>query len=294
MRPWIAATAMMLGCGLLGACGRQEPVQSSLAHARYTIGRPWTSDGYWFYPTEDFTYQAAGLAVVDAPRRRAESVTADGEDYDPALLTAAHQTLELPAILHVRNLQNGREITLRVNDRGPLSPGRLLSVTPKAALLLGMDPGRATRVRVAEDELLSRDLLRRVQGAPPPDVAAAPVGAVQEQSLMPAGEGGQPTPTATPSAEGPTGPTLADLRPETVIAGIADPGQLWIDAGQFSQPGYARRLAAMLAGTVRENGRNRSAVFSVRLGPFSRVDEADAALDRARSAGVTGARIIVE
>ena len=275
---------------LLAACVGRPPVPAPAPH--YVLGGAYQAGGVWFYPEERFELTETGLAAVIPPGQPA--LTTDGERYDHDAMAAEHPTLQLPAILHVRNLQNGREITLRANDRGPLSPGRVLSVTPRAALLLGMDPGRATRVRVAEDELLSRDLLGRVQGAPPPDVAAAPVGAVQEQSLMPAGEGGQPTPTATRSAEGPTGPTLADLRPETVIAGIADPGQLWIDAGHFSQPGYARRLAAILAGTVRENGRNRSAVFSVRLGPFSRVEEADAALDRARFAGVTGARIIVE
>jgi rare lipoprotein A len=290
----LAATAIMLGCGLLSACERREAPQSSLAHARYTLGAPWVSNGCWFYPAENFAYAATGLAIVDAPRRRATRVTADGEDYDPALATAAHQTLQLPAVLHVRNLENGREVLLRVNDRGPPSPGRLLSVSPRAAQLLGMVPGRPTRVRVVEDELLSRDLLRRVQGAPPPEIAAAPVGAVQEQSLMPAGGGTRTTGTALPSA-GDSSPAMSTgVLSDLVTMGPADPGQLWIDAGDFSQPVYARRLAARLAGTVRRNGRSGSAVFGVRVGPFSHVDQADAALDRARSAGVTGARIIVE
>ena len=219
-------------------------------------------------------------------------ITADGEPYDPARPTASHQTLQLPVMLRVRNLENGREITLRVNDRGPASPGRLLSVTPRAALLLGMVPGQATRVSLEQDQPLSRDLLDQVDDAPRPDAVAAPVGAVQEQSLMDPSR--SVTSDTRPSAMIIPAPGRATQPGETVTMEPVEPGQLWIDAGHFMQSGYARRLAAELAGTVRQEGRGRSAVFLVRVGPFNLPAEADAALDHARSAGVTGARIIVE
>ncbi len=237
-------------------------------------------------------YSATGLAVVDAPRRDGK-LTADGERYDPALLTGAHQSLQLPVILHVRNLENGLEIVLRVNDRGPGSPGRLLSVTPHAAQLLQMVPGRATRVQLAEDEMLSRESWRQLEGAPAPDVVAAPIAAVEEQSLMDdrvAGGVNQAGTKIRMASE----PAVPEQAAVAVKMGFADPGALWVDAGRFSQPGYARRLAAKLAGTVRQDGQGRSASFKVRVGPFELTAEADAALDRARSAGVTGARIIVE
>jgi rare lipoprotein A len=222
-------------------------------------------------------------------------VTADGERYDPARPAASHQTLQLPVILRVRNLENGREITLRVNDRGPASPGRLLSVTPRAAQLLGMVPGHATRVRLEEDEPLSRELLRHVDDAPAPDAIAAPVAAVQEQSLMPGGDERAPlSPGASRSTPAPASQHADPLPHETVTMEPIEPGQLWIDAGHFNQPGYARRLAAELSGMVRQEGHGRSSVFLVRVGPFDLPAEADTALDQARSAGVTGARIIVE
>ena len=281
---------VILDLGVTGGCGQQRHEPAAVADPRYTVGRPWQGDGYWFYPTEELTYEATGLAVIDTRPASTAHLTADGETYDPAIPAGAHQTLQLPVILRVRNLENGLEIMLRVNDRGPSSPGRLLSVTPRAAQLLRMVPGEATRVRVTEDEAMSRSLWGHVKGTPAPDIVAAPVGAVQERSLMPDNvpSGGQPA-AAQPSPSEPEMPQL-----QQVVAGSADPGELWVDAGRFSEPRYARHLALMLAGAVHQDGHGRSASFSVRTGPFERTAEADAALDRARSAGVTGARIIVE
>ncbi len=298
MRPVLATVILVLGCLETSGCGRRQPPPEQRTEPRYTLGAPWQSDGYWFYPAEQLAYQAAGLAVVDAPEPGTTRRTADGETYDPERLAASHQTLQLPVVLRVRNLENGREILLRVNDRGPASPGRLLSVTPHAARLLGMVPGRATRVRLEEDQRLSQDLLDQVVDAPKPDVIAAPVGVVQEQSLMNRSQAeiadSRLSLMTIPAQQHPL-PQGFPTRPvEAVTMEPVEPGQLWIDAGHFMQPIYARRLAAELAGTVRQEGHGRSAVFLVRVGPFNLPAEADAALDHARAAGVTGARIIVE
>ena len=85
-----------------------------------------------------------------------------------------------------------------------------------------------------------------------------------------------------------------DGLPPVVQQGFPDPGALWIDGGQFGERGYADRIAAELGGSVRSEGRGRQVVHVVRVGPFQRSSDADAALDQARHAGVTGARIIVE
>ncbi len=196
-------------------------------------------------------------------------------------------------MLQVRNLENGRIVTLRLNDRGPASPRRLLSVTPAAARALGMIPNQATRIEIKQDEALSRMILRQVKDPPKADLIAAPVTDVQEQSLTPSNpsdrpEGSAPAPLHEPEAR-PAEPSMG-----IVTQGPVGPGELWIDAGRFSQRIYARRLARSLSGAVLQEGQGRSTLFSVRLGPFELVTQADAALDRARSGGVTDARIIVE
>lgn len=70
--------------------------------------------------------------------------TASGEKFDPSKLTAAHPSLPMGTILRVKNLENAKEITVRVNDRGPFAKGRILDVTEKAADILGFkDAGMA-------------------------------------------------------------------------------------------------------------------------------------------------------
>jgi rare lipoprotein A len=78
--------------------------------------------------------------------------TASGELYDMSKLTAAHRTLPINSRIKVTNLRNGREVTVRVNDRGPNVPGRLLDVSRAAAQKLGFigsghAPVRVTLVR---------------------------------------------------------------------------------------------------------------------------------------------------
>ncbi len=79
--------------------------------------------------------------------------TASGEIYDMEGATAAHPSLPFGTVVHVRNLDNGRETTLRVNDRGPFVDGRILDVSRKGARELGLlTPGTAqVRITVVEE-----------------------------------------------------------------------------------------------------------------------------------------------
>ena len=77
---------------------------------------------------------------------------------------AAHRTLQLPAVVTVTNLENGRSLTLRVNDRGPANPGRVIGLSDRAADLLGVPAGGAAQVRVTVDGDRSRALSDAVPG----------------------------------------------------------------------------------------------------------------------------------
>ena len=76
--------------------------------------------------------------------------TSNGDEYDMFAMTAAHKTLPLPTYLRVRNLANGREVVVRVNDRGPFLGGRILDLSYMAAKKLGVvETGTApVRIRV--------------------------------------------------------------------------------------------------------------------------------------------------
>ena len=74
--------------------------------------------------------------------------TASGEPYDMYDMTAAHLTLPLGSYVKVTNLRNGRAIVVRVNDRGPIVPGRIIDLSYGAAVALGYDKRGLQRVRL--------------------------------------------------------------------------------------------------------------------------------------------------
>ncbi|AQZ93513.1 septal ring lytic transglycosylase RlpA family protein [Halopseudomonas phragmitis] len=82
--------------------------------------------------------------------------TASGEPYDQGSMTAAHPSLPFGTLVRVTNLNNGRSVVLRINDRGPFVGGRVIDVSRVAAEQLGMVRAGSVRVRV---ELENEDTL---------------------------------------------------------------------------------------------------------------------------------------
>ncbi|TCD48301.1 septal ring lytic transglycosylase RlpA family protein [Chlorobium sp. N1] len=74
--------------------------------------------------------------------------TASGEKHDRDSLTAAHRTLPFGTSVRVTNLSNGREVVVRINDRGPFRKGRIIDVSPAAARKIGIIRSGTARVRI--------------------------------------------------------------------------------------------------------------------------------------------------
>ncbi|MGG5808462.1 RlpA-like double-psi beta-barrel domain-containing protein [Falsiroseomonas sp. CW058] len=291
-----------LALAALAGCARTPPLPQ--AQPRVVVGEPYQMGGVWSYPREDFGLVQTGLGAV-ATDQRAGRRTANGEIHDPAALMAAHRTLQLPAILRVTNLETGLELDLRVNDRGPQNPGRVLEVSRRAAELLGLRPGAAAQIRIAVQAEASRAL---AAGLPQPEaqalqVAAAPVGAVGREDLA-------PPPGASQAARLREARPLPGARAEVVAAGSAAappdrlpervtrtapaPGRLYVEAASFSRRDLAERQAARIGGRVDAIGPRNRQTFRVRIGPLNSVAEADRALEGSLRAGVSDARIIVD
>ncbi len=285
----------LAGCGLRGA-----PPAPAL---HYVVGEPYRTGGVWRYPREQFTYADTGLAVVT---NRGEGLTADGEVFDQGVLAAAHRTLQLPALARVTNLETGRAVLVRINDRGPENPGRLIAVTRRAATLLGASPSAPFRVRVQLMEAESRQLAAAMAPVAALQVAVAPRGAVAEQSLAPPAGAVQssrghvaPAAPAVAAASASAAPASVPLRlPEMVWQGAPSPGALYVECGTFARQEYAAIMQNALAGlgarVSTDYNAPRDAAWRVRIGPLRDTAEADAALDRALRAGVSDARIIVD
>jgi len=113
----------------------------------YKIGAPYRISGRWYIPQEDPAYDRVGVASwygEDFHGRK----TANGEIYDMGALTAAHPTLPLPSYAHVTNVETGRTILVRVNDRGPYARERIIDLSRQAARLLGSEGRGLAHVRV--------------------------------------------------------------------------------------------------------------------------------------------------
>ncbi|WP_045836233.1 septal ring lytic transglycosylase RlpA family protein [Hyphomicrobium sp. 99] len=130
----------------------------------FKLGSPYKVAGRWYVPREDPNYQEYGVASwygADFHGRK----TANGEVFDAKALTAAHPTLPLPCYAYVTNLENGKTVLVRVNDRGPYVNDRLIDMSYAAAKHLGyLDKGRArVRVRFAGLAPLNGDDTREKQ-----------------------------------------------------------------------------------------------------------------------------------
>ena len=298
----------------LAACS--TPRQASRppeSQGLYKVGKAYQVDGIWYYPRQDLNYDETGIASWYGEAFDGKH-TANGEVFDLSGLTAAHHTLALPSIVQVTNLENGRMLTLRVNDRGPFAHGRIIDVSRHAAQLLGFEQqGTAkVRVRVLMNETMEAQAAARRNGIDEPQAApvvvaqAVPRVAVDTQPLSPLPgtiAASPPAPTRSSAAPPPT--TVAAVQPTapvltgTVTQGVAHPGaQIYVQAGAFAQIANANHvrdriasLGAVQVSGVRVNGAN---LFRVRLGPVASVQEADGLLSQVVAAGMSGAQIVVE
>jgi rare lipoprotein A len=113
----------------------------------YRVGKPYTVGGRVYVPEEDINYREEGLASWYGDDFHGR-LTANGEVFDMASLSAAHPTLPMPCYARVTNLSNGKSLIVRVNDRGPYHGNRLMDVSSRAADLLEFKGNGVARVRV--------------------------------------------------------------------------------------------------------------------------------------------------
>src|SRR5579859_8421 len=143
----------VLGCLAIGlvvsGCAARPPAAprtAEISKGGYKLGQPYQIDGVWYYPADDFGYDETGIASwygSDFDHK----ATANGEIFDQNVASAAHKTLALPTVVQVTNLDNGRSIQLRINDRGPFVGNRVIDVSRRAAQLLGFEQAGTAKVR---------------------------------------------------------------------------------------------------------------------------------------------------
>ena len=225
-RLWQLAGLAAIALILAGCAGSEPRVAGGHyrpGHPSYKVGAPYQINGVWYYPKIDYNYDETGVAswYGEAFDRQ---VTANGEIFDLNELTAAHRTLPLPSIVEVTNLQNGRQMTLRVNDRGPYAQNRILDVSRRAAQLLGFERSGTTPVHV---RILREDSIRVAEAAKRGStgdvvLAAAAVGTAVPPPATTATAAPAPRPVPEPSiAVAELAPPAASRPPEPLPAATA-------------------------------------------------------------------------
>jgi rare lipoprotein A len=301
-----AVSVLAAGCAThpSGPSGVSLPPSAGV----YKIGNPYQIAGTWYYPHEQPDYDETGVASWYGPTFYGKH-TADGEVFDADALTAAHRTLPMPVNVRVTNLENGKSLVVRVNDRGPFAKSRIIDLSEHAAKLLGYYNQGTARVRVTylgradlpNGEPQSPETPARIATALPP-VPAAQV-AVTGLSAIPDAPVAPPTPLKQMPLPAPSTPTpnpAANTEPTGVVTEVPVPAvtHLYVQAGAFSSYDNARRMQGRLAGagalSISSIDRNGQRLYRVRMGPFDAVADADAALARVTSQGGADARIVVD
>jgi rare lipoprotein A len=185
-----ALLASLAACGSSSKGGGGTPGSSVAQRGTYKVGQPYKIDGVTYTPKENFTLTETGMASWYGPGFHGKS-TANGERYDQTDRTAAHRTLQMPAIVRVTNLENGRSTVVRVNDRGPFARSRVIDLSRTAAEEIDMVGKGTARVRI--DQLQAESLAVK-------DVALSGGGpAEQQQAVAQLASGSRAAPTPAPA-----------------------------------------------------------------------------------------------
>ncbi len=113
----------------------------------YKIGSPYQINGIWYTPKDEPGYIETGIASWYGPKFN-QKITANGEIFDQDLISGAHKTLPLPSLVKVTNLENGKTLNIRINDRGPFVGDRIIDLSKKAAEILEFKDKGVTSARV--------------------------------------------------------------------------------------------------------------------------------------------------
>lgn len=235
--------------------------------------------------------------------------TASGETYDMYAMSAAHKTMPIPSYARVRNPANGREVIVRVNDRGPFVAGRIIDLSYAAAQKLGVRGVAPVEVERITHEAIRSGAWRRGDSvlaradaaAPAAPRAAPPATTPATTSATTPTSAPAPTPAAAPAPQPAVVVAVAAAEPATPVPTPPNPAPtqpqpaytepargFWLQLGAFAQHGGAqefRRRVEGLAGWLgpllavfEDKGLHR-----LQAGPFANRGEAQGALERLRA-----------
>lgn len=318
---------LLLSVLMLGACAELElashvakktmPIpEASKTQGTFKVGTPYRIKGQLYRPQETYNFEQTGIASWYGPNFHGKK-TANGEIYDMYELTAAHKTLQMPSLVRVTNLENGKSIVVRINDRGPFSRGRIIDLSKRGAELLGFKNQGTAKVKL---QLLPNESRQIAQAAKDGRSTRGVEVAMNEEGFQPISHRRTPQQqskynTNTQTAQNAAVPQVerADLHsssvpghinngrfyPDPVVKKVpVTPTSIYVQAGSFGNPANAEQLAYNLRNMgnahVRPAMVNGQNFYRVRIGPLASVPEADTMLERLASIGQADAIVVVD
>lgn len=226
---------------------------------RERVGAPYQANGRTYVPTAEPGYQQTGVASWYGPQFHGKP-TASGEVFDQDAITAAHPTLPIPSLVQVTNLATGRDIIVRVNDRGPFIGDRIIDLSRGAAHALDIENQGQAQVHL------------RYLGPAPVRFGATPTAVVNAPAPQPEAQPFRVANAPSPNSSANAGPYL-------------------VQVGAFSQSDNAQAAAARLAGLgeVLIETRAGDALYRVRVGGWLNENDAQAAKTEIAARGFPGA-----
>ena len=250
-----------------------------LGGGRRQVGKPYQVAGRWFRPREMSSYDKTGVASWYGPQFHARK-TSNGEWFDMNRLTAAHATMPLPSYAKVTNLDNGREVIVRVNDRGPFVDTRVIDLSRRAAEVLDYKNKGKTNVRV------------QLIGPAPLNDNGTHLAAMNRELLR-----GTPLRRMIANAGGSDAPVVVAEVPVVATAPVPAPGEYYVQVGSFSDEGNAARMREDLASVgpieVQPLDGADGTIYRVRVGPLPDEGQAQSALQQVVDAGHLDARLVL-
>lgn len=300
----VALSAFLFGCtdnGLLLRSNGKDYISND-KNGVYKIGDPYQINNIWYRPEENYKYKEVGIASWYGPDFH-KGITANGETYNMYELSAAHKTLPLPSIVKVTNLDNGKSVVVRVNDRGPFVNNRIIDLSKAAAEQLDMvETGTAkVRVEIMADE--SKDLKdailsnggKLVDGAPITDSQEPP--AFSDPIVL--------SPSNVAIEEEPSQPIVEESKsvktlysPKKEYPSSLNGGSYYVQAGAFSNKDNAlavqKRLSSFGRVSIQDVQKANGTIYRVRLGGFATGEEAADLIEQIEQSGYTDLRLIQE
>jgi rare lipoprotein A len=291
MRRFVGIASLSLALFLAACGGQPRPMPHRASHRTaerpvpprpagpvsdtpVKVGKSYQVAGIWYAPADDPNYDEVGLASWYGGQFHG-GPTANGELFDMDRVGAAHKTLPLPCYVEVTALDTGRTVLVRINDRGPFVANRIIDLSRRTAILLGIERSGVARVRVRRVFPSDEDRLALRSGRPASDRPYAPTSTL---AMLNARFANRPPDPKAP-------PLIAAAVPDAAVP----VGGWFIQVTAVSDRAKAEDIAEYVAGRVEPAG----ALWRIRMGPYRNAADASSALAQVQRQGYQDARLVV-